>query len=63
MANESILMTNDSKLWTYRARSVANPETGLPYMDGKSECECEVARLDGEICGTICLRALFSEIF
>ena len=35
VTNESILMTNDHELWTYNARSMANPETSLPFMAGK----------------------------
>ena len=29
-------MTNDPELWSYRARSLPNPETGLPFMEGKT---------------------------
>ena len=32
--NESILVTNDPDLWSYSARSAANPQTGLPFMEG-----------------------------
>ena len=34
MTNESILMTNDHELWTFHARSMFNPETSLPFMEG-----------------------------
>ena len=34
VTNESILMTNDHELWTFHARSMFNPETSLPFMEG-----------------------------
>ena len=34
VTNETILVTGDPESWTYRARSMPNPETGLPYMEG-----------------------------
>ena len=27
-------MTNDHELWTFHARSMFNPETSLPFMEG-----------------------------
>ena len=32
--NESILMTNDPDNWSYKARSEADSQTGLPLMEG-----------------------------
>lgn len=33
VTNESILLSNKPELWSYNARSMANPETGFPYID------------------------------
>jgi hypothetical protein len=33
VTNQSILMMDEQDLWSYAARSKANPETGLPYME------------------------------
>ena len=36
VTDERILMTNNASLWTYEARSQINPDTHLPYINGKS---------------------------
>ena len=33
VTNQSILMSNNPELWTYTARSIADPKTGLPFME------------------------------
>ena len=35
VTNQTILQSNDPSLWSYEARAQINPESGLPYINGK----------------------------
>lgn len=37
VTDQSILLTGNSTLWSFEARATINPDSGIPYMDGKNK--------------------------